>query len=128
MKSANFALLAALLLASFVASVAAEDDDIHENAKWDTLKAVSSEVAEAAVKYGAAGAAAGLIGGAKGAALGAAGGAIGGVVKGAWDGMKNAPDAYDDSVNRQLVAPGGPLEGGCIVQQDKQWGDCSPAD
>ena len=128
MKSANLVWLVALLVSSFVASAAAEGGDLHEKANWDTLKAISGEVAEATVKYGTAGAAAGLIGGAKGAAMGAAGGTIGGVVKGLWDGMKNAPEAYDDSVNRQLVAPGGPLEGGCIVQQDKKWGNCSHSD
>ena len=128
MKSANIVLLIALLLSSFITSVTAEDGEIHEKATWDTLKAVSTEVFEAAAKYGTAGAAAGLIGGAKGAGLGAVGGAIGGVVKGAWDGMKKAPEVYDDSINRQLVAPGGPLEGGCIIQQDKSWGDCSHSD
>lgn len=128
MKSANIGLFVALLLSSFVVPASAEDSDIHENANRDTLKALSTEVFEAAVKYGTAGAAAGLVGGAKGAALGVVGGVISGVVKGAWDGMKNAPEAYDDSVNRQLVAPDGPLEGGCIVQQDKQWGDCPPSD
>ena len=115
-------MLVALLLVSFIAS--AKDSGIHEKAYRDTLKAVSSEVAEAAVKYGTAGAAAGLIGGAKGAV----GRSIGGVVKGVWDGMKNAQDAYDDSAHSQLVAPGGPLEGGGIVQQDRRWGNCSLSD
>ena len=128
MKSANIVLLVALLLSSFVVPASAEDSDIHENANRDTLKALSTEVFEAAVKYGTAGAAAGLVGGAKGAALGAVGGLIGGVVKGAWDSMKNAPEAYDDSINGQLVAPSGPLEGGCIVQQGKSWGNCSHSD